>query len=752
MNPIKIAFIMYISKVFNSEFNEFSVNLANFLLKQQLNMKKLLIFFIGVSTFIQAQKKDISLEDIWRKGTFRADYMNSLNSMNGDFYSLLNYSKESSTVDKYSYETLEKIATIVDSKDLNELKYIQSYKFNNDETKLILGTNFKPIFRRSFLGTFYLYDIASKKISLIGEDIQRPTFSPDSKKIAYAKDNNLYIKDFSENETVFKITSSGKKNEIINGITDWVYEEEFGFVKAFEWSSDSKNLAYLRFDESKVKTFSMDVYGKGKYPTQHVFKYPKAGEQNAKVSLHIFSLNTNKTAEIVFGEYEYIPRINWTKDSNLLAVRTLNRHQNDLKMYFVNANTFASTLILNETDKAYVDVTDDLTFLDDNSFIWTSEKDGYNHIYHYDNKGKLINQVTKGNWEVTSYYGYNAKEKTIYYQSVENGSINRGVYSVSLKGDNKKLLSNPSGTNGASFSKNMNYFINTFSDANTPQVYTLRNKGGKVLKTIKDNAGLKETIAQYNLSKKEFSTIAINGNDLNMYTIKPSNFDANKKYPVLMYQYSGPGSQNVANRWNGSNDYWHQMLAQNGYIVVCVDGRGTGYKGRDFKKVTYMNLVKHETEDQIAVAKELAKLSYVDANRIGIWGWSFGGHMSTNCILKGNDVFAAAIAVAPVTTWRFYDTIYTERYMRTPEENPTGYDDNSPLNYPELLKGKYLLVHGTGDDNVHVQNATRMAEALIQANKQFEWAMYPDKNHGIYGGNTRLHLYTKMTNFIKNNL
>ena len=283
-------------------------------------------------------------------------------------------------------------------------------------------------------------------------------------------------------------------------------------------------------------------------------------------------------------------------------------------------------------------------------------------------------------------------------------------------------------------------------------MYTLRNKGGKVLKTIKDNAGLKETIAQYNLSKKEFSTIAINGNDLNMYTIKPSNFDANKKYPVLMYQYSGPGSQNVANRWNGSNDYWHQMLAQNGYIVVCVDGRGTGYKGRDFKKVTYMNLVKHETEDQIAVAKELAKLSYVDANRIGIWGWSFGGHMSTNCILKGNDVFAAAIAVAPVTTWRFYDTIYTERYMRTPEENPTGYDDNSPLNYPELLKGKYLLVHGTGDDNVHVQNATRMAEALIQANKQFEWAMYPDKNHGIYGGNTRLHLYTKMTNFIKNNL
>ncbi len=752
MNPVKIGLLFRISSNFGGIFDDFSVNLANFLYKQQINMKKILMFFIGISTFVQAQKKDISLEDIWRNGTFRADYMNSLNSMNGDFYSLLNYADGSTSVDKYSYETLEKVATIVDSKDLSGLKTFQSYSFNNDETKLILGTAFKPIFRRSFLGTFYVYDIATKSLDLIGEDIQEPTFSPDSKKVAYAKGNNLYIKDYSENNVVYQITSNGKKNEIINGITDWVYEEEFGFVKAFEWSKDSKYLAYLRFDESKVKTFSMDVYGQGKYPTQHVFKYPKAGEDNAKVSLHIFSFETNKTAEITVGEYEYIPRINWTNEGNILSIRTLNRHQNDLKMYFVDAKTYNSSLVLNETDKAYVEVNDDLTFLKDNSFIWTSEKDGFNHIYHYDKSGKLINQVTKGNWEVTSYYGYNEDKKTIYYQSVENGSINRGVYSISLKGENKKLLSNPDGTNRASFSKNMHYFINTFSDANTPNVYTLRNDEGKVLKTIKDNAALKELVAQYNLSKKEFSTIKVNGENLNMYTIKPANFDPNKKYPVLMYQYSGPGSQQVANRWNGTNDYWHQMLAQDGYIIVCVDGRGTGFKGRDFKKVTYMNLVKHETEDQIAVAKKLAELPYVDAKRIGIWGWSFGGHMSTNSLLKGNDVFAAAIAVAPVTTWRFYDTIYTERYMRTPEENSTGYDENSPLNYPELLKGKYLLIHGTGDDNVHVQNAYRMAEALIQANKQFEWGMYPDKNHGIYGGNTRLHLYTKMTNFIKNNL
>lgn len=717
-----------------------------------LNMNKLLIFVLGLSTLLQAQKKNISLEDIWKNNTFRSDYMNSLNSMNGDFYSLIDFDGFSSSVNKYSYETLEKIETIVDSKDLANIDYFNSYEFNNDETKLILGTNFKQIFRHSFLGTFYVYDIKTKKISLIGEDIQEPTFSPDSKKVAFAKENNLFIKSFDKEEVVYKITSSGEENKIINGITDWVYEEEFGFVKAFEWSGDSNHLAFLRFDESKVKTFSMDVFGNGKYPVQHVFKYPKAGEDNAKVSLHIFSLKTNKTAEITVGEYEYIPRINWTKDDKVLAVRTLNRHQNDLNLYFVNVDTYRSQLILNEKDKAYVDVNDDLTFLDDNSFIWTSEKNGFNHIYHYNKAGKLINQITKGEWEVTSYYGFNKTNNTICYQSVENGSINRGVYSISLEGKNKKLLSEQTGTNIAAFSKNLNYFINTYSDASTPSIYSLRNAKGEVLKIIKDNAALKSKLAEYNIASKEFSTISVNGEELNMYMIKPTNFDPSKKYPLLMYQYSGPGSQQVANRWGGSNEYWYQMLAQQGYIIACVDGRGTGFKGRDFKKITYKNLGKYEMEDQIEAAKKIGELSYIDAKRIGIWGWSYGGYMSTNCILKGNEVFAAAIAVAPVTTWRFYDTIYTERYMRTPEENALGYDENSPLSYPELLKGKYLLIHGTGDDNVHVQNTYRMVEALVQANKDFEWAIYPDKNHGIYGGNTRLHLYTKMTNFIKNNL
>ncbi|MFV0247520.1 MAG: S9 family peptidase [Tenacibaculum sp.] len=715
-------------------------------------MKKSLIFFILFVSLAQAQQRAITLEDIWIKRTFKTERINALKSMSGNFYSLLKKDSQGTAIEKYSYETQKKVATLVHSKDLNEIQHINSYAFSDDETKLILGTNFIFIYRHSFLGTFYLYDITSKRLSLIGKNIQEPTFSPDSKKIAYAKDNNLYIKNLSDNETVFQITSSGKKNAIINGITDWVYEEEFGFVKAFEWSADSDKLAYLRFDESQVKTFSMDIYRNKIYPSQQVFKYPKAGEDNAKVSLHIFSLNTKKTATISVGEYQYIPRISWTKDANLLAVQTLNRHQNSLKLYFVNASDFKSKLVLNQTDSAYVDITDNLSFLTDNSFILTSEKDGFNHLYHYDKKGKLLAQITKGNWDVSAYYGYNEAKKTIYYQSTENGSINRGVYSISLNGTEKQLLSEKTGTNNATFSNNLNYFINTFSNTDTPYVYTLRKANGELLKTLLNNSIIKNNLADYKLSKKEFSNIEVNGNNLNMYMIKPLNFDASKKYPVLMYQYSGPGSQQVSNRWNNTNDYWHQLLAQQGYIIVCVDGRGTGFKGRDFKKITYLNLGKYEVEDQIAVAKKLAKRSYIDAGRIGIWGWSYGGFMSTNCLLKGNEVFAAAIAVAPVTTWRFYDSIYTERYMRTPKENASGYDNNSPLNFAKLLKGKYLLVHGSADDNVHVQNTYKMVEALIQASKQFEWAIYPDKNHHIYGTFTRLHLYTKMTNFIKNNL
>ena len=696
--------------------------------------------------------KKIILEDIWG-ATFSTNRMNALNSMNGDYYSLLNNDENGySTVDKYSYTSLEKVATIVDGKTLQNLQNFESYSFNNDETQLILGKDIQKVYRRSTKGTYYAFSVGSKKVRFIGENIQEPTFSPDSKKVAYAKNNNLFMLDLITNLTT-QVTKDGKYNHIINGTTDWVYEEEFGFVRAFEWSNDSKFIAFLRFNESKVREFSMGVTGDGLYPSQHVFKYPKAGEDNAKVSLHMYSLTTKNTKKINLGVYEYIPRIKWSTKEGVLIATTLNRHQNDLKLHKVNAVRSSAMLLFNEKDAAYVSVKDDLTFLDDNSFIWTSEKDGFNHIYHYSFNGKLINQITKGNWEVTKYYGFNKEKKTIYYQSVENGSINRGVYSIGLDGTNKKLLSNNIGTNTAAFSRNLNYFINTHSSSETPPRFSLYSAEGEMIKVIKDNAPLQEKLTDYKMSQKEFSTININGNDLNMWMIKPVDFDAQKEYPLLMFQYSGPGSQQVANRWNGTNDYWHQLLAQEGMIIICVDGRGTGLKGRDFKKVTQKELGKYEVEDQIAAAKKLAERSYIDKNNIGIWGWSYGGFMSTNCLLKGNDIFSTAIAVAPVTSWRFYDTVYTERYMQTPQENASGYDDNSPINYADKLEGNYLLVHGTGDDNVHAQNSMRMINALVAANKPFDIAMYPDRAHGIRKGkNTRLHLYKKMTAFIQTNL
>ena len=705
-----------------------------------------------------SQTDSFSLNQIW-DGSFRTQGLTALHSMkNGQQYSVLNFDRStgSTSIDLYDYITFSKVKVIATSKTMEAIPYFTNYTFSANESKLILETNTESIFRYSVLGNYYVYDIYLEKLDLISEHkIQEPTFSPDGTKVAYGLNNNLYVKDLISGDTK-QITFDGEKNRIINGITDWVYEEEFAFVRAFEWNASSDRIAFIRFDETEVPEFSMDVYGTDLYQTQNVFKYPKAGEKNAIVSLHFYDLNTDKTATVplstTYNDF-YIPRIKWTNDANVLSAQYMNRHQNKLDLWLINPETEDANLVLSETDDAYVDVTDNLTFLEDNSFLWTSERDGFNHLYHYSKTGQLKKQITKGAWEVTAYYGYNESENAIYYQSVENGSINRDVYSVRLNGKRKIRLSSQVGTNDASFSADFTYFIKTFSSANIPTKYTLHDsKTGRLVRNIKDNSALKNTLSYYKYSNKEFSTLNVNGNDLNMWMLKPSDFDATKTYPLLMFQYSGPGSQRVVNKWNSSRDYWHQYLAQQGYIVVCVDGRGTGFKGSDFKKVTYLNLVKYETEDQIQAAKQIGSLTYIDASRIGIWGWSFGGHMSTNCLLKGNDVFKMAIAVAPVTSWRFYDTIYTERFMRTPQENPGGYDDNSPFNYPELLKGDYLLIHGSGDDNVHVQHTMRMVEALIQANKQFEWSIYPDKNHGIYGGNTTMHLYTKMTNFLHEKL
>ncbi len=721
-------------------------------------MKKLnilLFFILGFLTMAYSQKKQITVADIYQ-GVFRTDGMKALRSMkNGKQYTILNLdrSTRASNVDTHDYLTGEKIETIVSSVDLPEVEGFSSYEFTADESKLLLSTEVEAIFRHSTLGIYYVYDIASKSLVKIADTkIREPSVSPNGKQVAYVADNNLYIFDISSKETA-QITKDGVKNKIINGVTDWVYEEEFAFVRAFEWNSDGTKIAFMRFDETNVPEFSMDIYGTGLYQKPYVFKYPKAGEDNALVTLHMFDVKTGNISKIDLGEAYYIPRIKWTNNADRLSVQTLNRHQDHLKLLAVNATDNSVSVLLEEKDAAYVDITDNLTFLEDDSFIWTSEKDGYNHIYLYDQDGKPINQITNGKWEVTDYYGYDQNEDRVYYQSTENGSINRGVYSIASSGKSKKSLAVVEGKNTADFSTDFTYFINTYSSAKTPAKYTLHTAlSGKKVKDIKDNKGLLAKLEGYELRPKEFSMLSIHGNDLNMYMIKPKDFDASKKYPMLMYQYSGPGSQNVSNRWMGANDYWHQILVSEGYIVVCVDGRGTGFKGRAFKKITQKELGKFEVEDQIAAAKQLSELPYIDEARTGIWGWSYGGFMATNCILKGNTIFETAIAVAPVTSWRFYDTIYTERYMQTPQENASGYDENSPLSYPELLEGNYLLVHGSGDDNVHVQNTMRMVEALIQANKQFEWTIYPDKTHGIYGGNTRIHLFNKMTEFIKENL
>ncbi|WP_316635205.1 S9 family peptidase [uncultured Flavobacterium sp.] len=723
-----------------------------------MNTSKITVILLLFVASVFGQQK-ITVENIFG-GAFKAKGMVELQSLkNTDQYTVLDVDQASRSmqIGLYDFGTLKKVSNLIDTKDHAELANgIDSYTFDASEKKILIACNTNKIFRHSFTANYYLYDIASKSLTkLFDFQIQEPTFSPDGTKIAYAKENNLYVYDVASKKST-AVTTDGKKNSIINGITDWVYEEEFAFVRAFDWSKDSKKLAYIRFDESAVPEFSMSMFHKDLYPTIETFKYPKAGEKNSVVSLHIYDAAANATKKVDLGNYNdfYIARLEWTNDNNILSAQVLNRHQDNLDLLFVDGTTAVAKVVLNEKDKAYVDVTDNLTFLKDNSFIWTSEKDGFNHIYVYDKTGKLKNQVTKGNWEVVSYYGFDEKTKTIFYQSTENGSINRDIYRIGLDGNNKVRLSKNTGTNAATFSPNFQFFINTFSSASQPTTYTLNEaKAGKEIQVIENNQALANKLKDFNLPTKEFFVLkTAKGNELNAWILKPKDFDPSKKYPVFMYQYSGPGSQQVNNDWNNSDDYWFASLTQQGYIVACIDGRGTGFKGADFKKVTQKELGKYEVEDQIDAAKVIGAYPYVDASRIGIFGWSYGGFMASNCIFQGNDVFKMAIAVAPVTNWRFYDSVYTERYMTTPQENASGYDQNSPINHVDKLKGKFLLIHGSGDDNVHVQNSMQMMEALIQANKQFDSQIYPDKNHGIYGGKTRIQLYNKMTNFIKENL
>ena len=670
-------------------------------------------------------------------------------------YTVLEQNAElnSSLIILNSFINPKKRVVLFDSKRFSENLEISSYSFSKDEQNLLLETHSDPIYRRSKQGVYWIYNLKSKELQkLTDEKVQEPTFSPDGKNIAYVYRRNIYVKNLIT-KAKMQLTFDGDY-QTINGITDWVYEEEFGFVRAFHWSPDSKKIVFMRFDESNVPIFSMGIYGKDTYPFPYMFRYPKAGETNASIDLFVLELESRIRQPIIFKEKPYyIPRIKFDGGQNTLIIQTINRHQNDLRVFSYNIENKTFRLLINEKDKAYVSIHDDLKFIDDNNFLWTSERDGYKHIYRYDKNGNLINQVTKGNWEVTKMYAYNSDLKEIYYQSVEGSSIERGIFAIKINGRGKRILQPTNGTNGANFSKKGSYYIHSYSDEKTPPKYALyQTRKNKLISELLNNQKLCKRLESYNLSNREFSTLNVNGLNFNMWMIKPDNFDPKKKYPLLMFQYSGPGSQQVSNRWGDSRTIWHKVLANKGYIIACVDGRGTGFKGAEFKKSTYLNLVKYESIDQIEAAKSLGSLSYIDESRIGIWGWSFGGHMAAQCLLTGKEVFSMAIAVAPVTNWRFYDTIYTERFMRTPQENPDGYDLNSPLNYADKLEGKFLIIHGSADDNVHVQNTMRLVEELIQEDKQFEWMIYPDKNHGIFGGNTRRHLYTKMTNFIIENL
>ncbi|MCG8475439.1 MAG: S9 family peptidase [Cytophagales bacterium] len=707
-------------------------------------------------SFLNAQeKKDITLESIFRQRAFSEESVYGFNWMNnGRYYTSL----KNNNLLKYDIITGEVTDTLASHKKLAELAGVSSfrfsdYSFSKDEQLLLLKTESEKIYRRSTRARFFIYNPAANSLKVLadGKKIGYATFSPDGKKIAYTYNNNLYYTRTSDLKE-YQITSDGKFNKIINGSADWVYEEEFSIAKAFFWSPDSKRLAFLRFDESDVPVYNMQIWGR-LYPKDYVFKYPKAGEKNSSLSVLLFNTENTQTTVVNTGQEQdiYIPRLYWTSNPDILSIVRMNRLQNKLEILHANAASGQTHTVLTETSDTYVDIdyNDNLTYLKKGKgFIRTSEKDGFKHIYHYKENGQLVRQITKGNWEVTELIGVDEKRGLIYFNSTETSPMQRETYAVRMNGKGKRKLSAKDGFNRVNMSKDFKYYINYYSSNAQPNTVSLHKSSGRQIRVLEDNQELTERLKGYKIGKKEFFTFRSENTELNGYKVYPHNFDPNKKYPVLMYVYGGPGSQNVKNSFPGSRDRWFNLLANKGYIVACIDNRGTGFRGRDFKHATYKNLGKLEVQDQINGAKHLAKLPYVDASRIGIWGWSYGGYMSSLSLFLGNDVFKAAIAVAPVTNWRFYDSVYTERFMQTPQLNPNGYDAYSPVYHASKLKGNYLLIHGTGDDNVHFQNSIEMVNALVAADKQFESFYYPNRNHGIYGGNTTMHLYRMMTDFV----
>ncbi len=728
----------------------------------QRKLTVLILFILSVSTLF-AQK--ITLEDVIAKGTFRQKSVQGLASMNDGLHytTLENGGRE---IVKYSYRTGQKVATLLDIATLknDSLQSVSDYTFSSDEGKVLLMTDRKPIYRRSFTAQYFVYNFATKELSrLSGKGVQQlATFSPDGERIAFVRENNIYVKSLRFG-TERQVTTDGEFNKIINGAPDWVYEEEFEFNRAFEWSPDSKQLAYIKFDESEVNTFSMPIY-KGispefkenaLYPGEYKFKYPKAGEKNSVVSVWVYDIKAGQNIQMETGKETdiYIPRIRWTNKGTNLSIFRMNRLQNRLELLFANSFTGDTRLIFTEKNQRYIetDFLDNLQFLpDEKSFVTLSEQDGFKHLYLYDFGGVKIRQLTEGKFDVLQYYGFDPVTKMFYYQAAAVSPMQREVYGVSIDKKKKVTLTTKVGTNNVSFSNGFKYYINTYNNLTTPNLVTLHEISGKQIRVLEDNEALKTKLSGYQMPQREFFTFTTSeGIALNGWMIKPLGFDANTKYPVLMTQYSGPNSQQVLDDFRID---WNNYLAQEGYLVVCVDPRGTGARGEEFRKCTYGQLGKYESDDQIEAAKYLAKQSYVDGKNIAIWGWSYGGFMSALCLAKGGEVFKAGISVAPVTNQRFYDTVYAERYMGLPSQNPEGYDQNSPIALASGIKGKLLLVHGLADDNVHFQNAIEFAEAMVQSGVQFQMMAYNNRNHNIRGGNTSMHLYTMFENFMKDNL
>lgn len=724
-----------------------------------------IVLLIFLSTNLYSQNQPLTLNDFFQDGTFRTKNVRGLRSMNdGENYTVLENGGRK--IVQYSYKTGQAVATLLDldKQESTDIKQIADYQFSPSENKILLSTNVTPIYRHSFTADYHIFDFKNREIKpLSANGSQRlATFSPDGLRIAFIRDNDLFIHD-TRFGTELQITQDGELNHIINGAPDWVYEEEFSFNKAFEWAPDGSALAFIKFDESNVKEYQMNLFAGQSpalkenelYPSNYTYKYPKAGETNSTVSVHVYDVKDKTTIKMDTGEEKdiYIPRLNWTKDPKKVTITRLNRRQNKMEILLANVRTGTTTPLYREENQYYIAESnlDNLTFLEDGEhFTITSEKNGYMHAYLYDMTGKEKKAITSGKYDIIDFYGYDPVKQIYYYSSYEESPMEKHVYSLDAKGIKKKMTP-IKGWNDAHFSKNFNYYINTVSNTTTPPVTSLYNSKGKMLRILEDNKDVKETAQKYAISPKEFIQIpAADGTTmLNAWIMKPIDFDPNKTYPLLITQYSGPNSQQVTNKW-GVN--WLNYLAQEGYIIACIDPRGTGGRGEEFRKCTYMQLGKHESDDMIAAAKWLADKPYIDAKNVGIWGWSYGGYMASLCIMKGNDVFSTAIAIAPVTHFKFYDSIYTERYMRTPQDNPEGYNSHAPINWVDKLKGNLLLCHGTADDNVHIQNTYELAENLVQANKQFDMQIYTNRDHGIYGGNTSLQLYNKFVNYLNEHL